>query len=911
MSKGYMQVEFQFPNAKNGSFYVYVAGGTFTNYADVYDPLSGEVLSQPLTIDSNGYVQGFHIDSLINYDILVKDYSGTVRYTRQNASVIGGGSSTPGPQGPKGDKGDTGATGPQGPAGINGTNGVDGTNGTDGVNGQDGDGLYSIYISNEETGEISYTKTSDPTAAYIAGNLFPTGVGQVKVSVNDNLGYLQDKFTAGNGIAISASNFDVIIENTSPETYKVKANAIGVEDYLGSVLQAGTGINLQLTPDLSKIQIIATGDATGGWVWQGLWSSATTYNANDAVNYYDASGIPVINRVYVATSATSANPYTDGTGWFLAFSIDTAGDQFVKLDSDDTLNSYLLDKIKPGDGISFARTDTSAGSYVTVNASISALNVSAAGTSYNMNDLSNTIEFTSGTRITPAWDGTKLKFNHGTAGTSAVSAYKPTFDSLGHYTGDLGPLTVNEIVGLTSALSVAGDGKVMVTSSDTKGYLEDKILGSDNIDVITSGNKLVISATGEFDTYKSKVSSSGSADYLGNKIIGSNGITVTSAGDVITISQNSLTSGAGCIIDSEPAIGVFTSGTTGYLGTIGPAIIGSEFVFGDTISGFPAGLLQFNYSAPIFNSITSTTPPISAFRGYSPNAYYSNGSEQAPLIYADFGSNFGGTTNSRYTFSAAGKWQINWGAQMFTPAGSHGDVNAILRHYSSTGTLKNKFDAREATGFWTTSGISHPIDYGAARRSEVLNIASGDYIELRLAISGQAYGSTGGATSAYQIDYSGHLIENTATTFNSSNGLIVVEHYRAGDSTERVGFYYDSNDNYDTVTISRIFNHNVGDYYKIYYNLSQNVYLSVGTISVASLVGAKGDKGDPGESSIAAIHGYGNIVATSGTSGVDITTTPNLSATYLTLNGNLTSGVPLGTIEYDSITDRFWITTNT
>lgn len=496
MSTGYIQPEMIFPNAKNGKFYIYVADGTYTNQADVYDPISSSVLSQPLTIDSNGYVQGFHVDAAVNYDILVKDYNGVTRYARQNAAIIGGGSSVPGPQGPQGDKGDTGATGPQGPAGINGTNGTDGVDGTDGVNGQDGDGLYQIYISNEETGEISYTKTSNPTAAYVAGNLFPTGVGQVRVSTADSLGYLPEKFVAGEGISISANNFDVQITNDLPETYKVKANPVGIEDYLGSVLQAGTGINLQLTPDLSHIQIIATGESTGGWVWQGLWTSATTYNANDAVNYYDASGVPVINRIYVATSATSANPYTDGAGWFLAFSIDTAGDQFVKLDASDILNGYLLDKLQAGNGISFARTDTSAGSYVTVNASVSAINVSAAGINYNMDDLSNVIEFTSGTRITPEWDGHKLKFNHGLAGTSAVSAYKPTFDALGHYTGDLGPLSVNEITGLTSALAIAGDGKVKIDEAGEKEYLADKIFGSSNINIITSADALVISATG-------------------------------------------------------------------------------------------------------------------------------------------------------------------------------------------------------------------------------------------------------------------------------------------------------------------------------------------------------------------------------------------------------------------------------
>ena len=119
------------------------------------------------------------------------------------------------------------------------------------------------------------------------------------------------------------------------------------------------------------------------------------------------------------------------------------------------------------------------------------------------------------------------------------------------------------------------------------------------------------------------------------------------------------------------------------------------------------------------------------------------------------------------------------------------------------------------------------------------------------------------------------------------------------------------NDDINSISLSTVFKHNDGDYYKVSYSIDPEVEILPGDLTFASLVGAKGDKGDPGDSGIAAIHSYGNIVATSGTSGVDITTTPNLSATYLTLNGNLTPGVPLGTIEYDSITDRFWITTNT
>lgn len=55
----------------------------------------------------------------------------------------------------------------------------------------------------------------------------------------------------------------------------------------------------------------------------------------------------------------------------------------------------------------------------------------------------------------------------------------------------------------------------------------------------------------------------------------------------------------------------------------------------------------------------------------------------------------------------------------------------------------------------------------------------------------------------------------------------------------------------------------------------------------------------------------GNITHTKTGDVSNIFTTPNLSATYITLNGGITSAAPIGTIEYDSVTDRYWITTNT
>src|SRR5574343_767636 len=141
MSRGYLQIVQLNSDCKNGKVYVYLAGGTVS--AEIYDPISGDEISNPVNIDSQGYVQGFIVDTETLYDIKVVDFLGATKLTRQNVSVLGGGTGSAGPQGPQGRPGDTGATGA---TGASGSDGINGTNGADGADGADGISLLNIRV---------------------------------------------------------------------------------------------------------------------------------------------------------------------------------------------------------------------------------------------------------------------------------------------------------------------------------------------------------------------------------------------------------------------------------------------------------------------------------------------------------------------------------------------------------------------------------------------------------------------------------------------------------------------------------------------------------------------------------------------------------------------------------------------
>lgn len=540
MAYGYIQTFLQFPNAKNGTLRVYLANAT--QLAVVYDPVTGSPISQPLSIDSDGYCQQFWVESDYLYDLDVRDYNNQQVETRNNVAVLGGGSGLPGPQGdegpqgPKGDKGDKGDTGPQG---TSGTNGINGTDGTDGIS------LVSIIIDEStETGKVLYNLSNDPDNFLEAGDIVPGGLGQVKVSPVDTLGYLNSKFISSSGIDVSANDNEIVITNTLPETYKTQVHtASTLKAFLSDLFVAGSGISIDPTPNLNQLVFTAGGIGGSGFYPTGEWDNETLYTSGQGVWYYDASAAPVINRYYVANTTTSANPYEDGTGWTIMFSIDQQGDMMIKLDDTDLQTGYLLEKVLAGSGISFDRTITSAGDFITINGQPE-FTITTESIPKSITDLSNDIEFINGNYIDVNWESDDIKINHMTpidAGTSAIYiATKPTFDEYGHYKGnDVSGLQITDVSGLSDALESAGDGKVAVDNSDTKGYLEDKLTAIGAVELYNVGSPTdkVIQIVG---TGKVATDSGDTVGYLENKIIAGENVSInkiaTLSGDALELS---------------------------------------------------------------------------------------------------------------------------------------------------------------------------------------------------------------------------------------------------------------------------------------------------------------------------------------------------------------------------------------
>lgn len=199
--KGYLQTIFNFPTCKNGKLYIYVAGETTP--CIIYDYINQNPRFNPVSIDVDGYAEGFLVDDDYIYDIRVVDYLGATQITRENIAV-GGGAGDVGPKGDKGDKGDTGDKGDKGDAGTDGTDGTNGTNGTDGT---DGISLLSIRVDDStSTGTILYNLSSDPSLWYDAGSITPDGIGLVSVSSTDTPDYLTNKIFGTDGaVTITAT----------------------------------------------------------------------------------------------------------------------------------------------------------------------------------------------------------------------------------------------------------------------------------------------------------------------------------------------------------------------------------------------------------------------------------------------------------------------------------------------------------------------------------------------------------------------------------------------------------------------------------------------------------------------------------------------------------------------------------
>ena len=94
MSNSQIQPVLNFPDAPGGRLYVYLAGST--DLAVVYDPVSGSPVQNPISIDTEGYAQQFHVAAGAVYDIVAKDFGGATVLTVNNVSVGAGGGSGPG-----------------------------------------------------------------------------------------------------------------------------------------------------------------------------------------------------------------------------------------------------------------------------------------------------------------------------------------------------------------------------------------------------------------------------------------------------------------------------------------------------------------------------------------------------------------------------------------------------------------------------------------------------------------------------------------------------------------------------------------------------------------------------------------------------------------------------------------------
>src|SRR5574343_64702 len=521
MAYGYIQTFLQFPNAKNGSLYIYVANST--EPANVYDPVNANIISQPLSIDSDGYCQQFWVDTDNLYDMDVRTFNNQQVETHNNVSVLGGSAGATGPQGPQGVQGVKGDTGP---AGANGVDGVDGTNGVDGADGADGVSLVSILVDQEsDYGRIIYNKSDNVNTWYEAGNIVPDGVGKVKVSASDAAGFLENKVVAGTNISVVSNSQKLTINNTAPETFKTQASQYStVKDFLNMIIEGTSCLTVSTSADFNKIIFCGAGIGGSGITPRGEWDVAVTYDEGDGVWYYDDTVSPIINRYYVATATTTGvNPFTVGTGWVIMFSIDQLGDQMVKLDSADSTTSFLLDKIKAGDGIVFTRTVDAAGDYITVSGQ-QVFTVTTTNASRTIDELSHDIKFREGVWTRPLYVGNEIAIDHLNVIESALKTSVmytatglPKFDDYGHFKNECDPIRISDVSGLAEAITAAGDGKVKIDAADTKDYLINKLSAGTGITITDAGSTLEISsdlAESSSFFFKSNYNNAGNSGYV-------------------------------------------------------------------------------------------------------------------------------------------------------------------------------------------------------------------------------------------------------------------------------------------------------------------------------------------------------------------------------------------------------------
>ncbi len=154
MSKAYLQFSERYPEAANG--YSHVLLGDGTTLADVFDPITGVPISNPVPINADGFVGAYHVENGTVYNIKIYGFLGNFVFERESVTVPGDATGTPGTNGKSvrvqavtggaqvyDEFGNTvtvldGIAGPAGPAGATGATGPAGATGATGASGADG-----------------------------------------------------------------------------------------------------------------------------------------------------------------------------------------------------------------------------------------------------------------------------------------------------------------------------------------------------------------------------------------------------------------------------------------------------------------------------------------------------------------------------------------------------------------------------------------------------------------------------------------------------------------------------------------------------------------------------------------------------------------------------------------------------
>ena len=269
----------------------------------------------------------------------------------QGPAGQGGGSGATGPQGP------TGPQGAVGPTGLTGATGSVGPQGPPGIQGNQGPvGIQGIQGPQGPQGQQGVTGPSGPTG--------PQGSPGPAVS---NQGYWTNNLPYGQGDLVTYNNLIYIglraNQNAQPDTHPqdwAVYSSVGIQGPQGPIGPAGspgaqgpqgvpgpqgatgadgatgnTGAEGPAGPkgDPGPQGPVGSTGATGpvgpqgpqgipgtGAVWRGNWTSAATYNANDAVSYNGSSYVALANNI---NKPPDANP----TLWEL---IAQKGDQGVQ-----------------------------------------------------------------------------------------------------------------------------------------------------------------------------------------------------------------------------------------------------------------------------------------------------------------------------------------------------------------------------------------------------------------------------------------------------------------------------------------------------------------------------------------------------------------------------------------------------